>query len=111
MDKITLSQETHKGISQAMALANKKFQETPSERFETNFRELILKEIENGTNAANNFRLMIPSATDYTYTNTFPLPVYEALTEETLLMLELSNIYLSKNEQRDTARIRIIFHF
>lgn len=111
MDKFTLSQETHDGIAQAMASATKKLQETPSERFERNFQELIQKEIEIGSNAANNFKFLIPGAPEYTYTSVFPLSIYEALTQETLLMLEQSNIYLTKNDFLGKANIRIVFHF
>lgn len=110
-NKFTISQEAHDSISQAMALANKKLQETPSERFERTFKELIQREIEIGTNAAVNFKSMIPVAQEYTYTNNFPLAIYDALTEETLLMLEQSNIYLTKNVFVDKADIRIVFHF
>ena len=110
-NKFTISQETHDSISEAMALATKKLQETPAERFERSFREIIQKEIEIGLNAAENFRCMIHGAPEYTYTNSFPLPIYEAVSEETSLMLEHFNIYLSKNKELGTASIRIIFHF
>ena len=81
MDKFTLSQVTHDGISQAMALANKKLQQTTEQKFERNFLELIHNEIKIGTNAADNFRFIIHGAPEYTYTNVFPLSLYEALTE------------------------------
>lgn len=110
-NKFTISQEALDSISLSMVLANKKLQETPSEKFERNFQDIIQKEIEIGVNAATHFKAMIPSATNYTHTNNFPLPIYEALTEEALLMLEEYSIYLSKNEEIAKANIRIVFHF
>ena len=110
-NKFTISQEAHDSISEAMSLVTKKLQETPSERFERSFRELIQKEIATGESAATNFKFLIPGSHEYTYTNSFPLAIYEALTEETLLMLEKSNIYLTKNDFLGKANIRIVFHF
>lgn len=111
MEKLTLSQETSTAITQAKVSADNMLQETPEQKFERAFLEIIRKEIEIGANAAASFKAMIPSASDYTYTNKFPLPIYEALSEEDLLMLEQSSIYLSKNKELGKASIRIVFHF
>lgn len=110
--KIELSQEFHASIPELMGLANKQLQETPEQKFERNFHELIVKEIEKGVNAAQEFINMIPGYHEYTYiNNNFPLSIYETLTEETLLLLEQSSIYLGKNSELRKATIRIVFHF
>ena len=109
MEKFTLTQKTLGDISQLMDLANKRLGETPEQKFERTFYELILQEIEKGVSSATDFINMIPGYHEYTYRSNFPLPVYEALTEEMLLSLEQSGIYLSKNDR--IAKIQIVFHF
>ena len=111
MDKLTLSQATLAAIAQAKAKADKQAQETSAEKFERNFRELIQNEIRLAVEAAETFRRLIPCGPAYTYTNSFPMAIYDSLAKETLTMLELSDIYLSKNNELSNATIRIVINF
>lgn len=111
MGKNHISDEIIFTIAQAKASADTRLQETPAEKFERNFGEILQEEIAMGYSAADSFKHLLHGANIYTYTHPFPLAIYEALSEDTISKLELSDIYFSKNKELNTATIRIIFHF
>ena len=98
-------------VSQDMFNANAELQESPDDKFNRNLLELLHQEIEKAKPAATYWKYMCPGSHEYTYTNSFPLAIYEALSEDFLVQLESTGIYLSKNKELGKASIRIIFHF
>lgn len=106
------SQEFFFTVAQEMANANAELRKG-SPQYSSNCRALdfIRAEIANGKFAATNWKLLCPGSSTYTHTNNFPLDIFEEFTEENLLQLELSDIYIYKSNELNTAIIRIIFHF
>lgn len=108
----SISQEFLFAVAQDMANANEELRKelVPCQ---SNSRALdfIKAEIANGKFAAANWKLLCPGSSTYTHTNNFPLDVFEEFSEEILIQLELSNVYISKHKELNTAIIRIIFHF
>ncbi len=111
MEKFDINQVVLCNLAQAKSQANERLQESPSEKFNHIFEELILEEISKGQKSAENYKSMIKDAESYTYTAPFSLAIYEKVSEETLLRLEHSDIYLGKNNVLGTASIQIVFHF
>lgn len=112
MDNSVLTLHCRRKVAQAMALANEQLRAIPESEFEFNLENLLLEEISKGQNAAAAFKLLVGRATTYTYTSTFPRDVFDSLSEEDILQLESTDIYLSKNPNEEkTSFIRIVFHF
>lgn len=98
-------------VAQDMAKANSELQTNISAQPDCSAIGLIRSEIARGKTAAIAWKRMCLVSNTYTHTSKFPLETYEGLPEDFILKLELSDIYLYKNKEDNTAVIRIVFHF
>ena len=98
-------------VAQKMSKVNAELQGASPDKFNCTVLSLIQQEIEKAKPAATYWKYMCPGSHEYTYTNPFPLAIYEALSEDFLVQLENSGIYISKNAELGKASIRIVFHF
>lgn len=110
MDKIDTN-DVICGVTSAMFSANSELQESPADKFNRNLLQLITQEIEKAKPAAMYWKYICPGSREYTYTGTFPLSIYEVLSEDFLIQLESTGVYIFKNNGLNTANIRITFHF
>ncbi|MBO5413321.1 MAG: hypothetical protein J6A29_03340 [Clostridia bacterium] len=98
-------------VAQEMSKANAELQGAPSDKFNRILLKLLQHEIEKAKPAVTYWKYMCPGSHEYTFTDSFPLAIYEELSPDFLIQLEGTGIYLSKNKELGKASIRIIFHF
>lgn len=111
MEKIIDTNDVICSVTHEMSKANAELQGASPDKFNRNLLELLQQEIEKAKPAATYWKYMCPGSHEYTYTNTFPLAIYEELSPDFLVQLESAGIYLSKNKELGKANIRIVFHF
>lgn len=99
--------EIHHSVEQA----NNYLRESPTDRFNRTVLEMVRKEIGNAKLAASHWKYMNPSSHEYTHTASFPMVIYNELSEDFLIQLENTADVSIYAESSTRATIKIILHF
>ena len=111
MEKTITTQDVLVEVHKEMARANAELKLSSPDKFNRTVLELIKEEISIGEVEASNWKNLCQGSTEYTYSHKFPSAIFDNLSEDFILQLECSGIYLHKDIARDFAQIRIVFHF
>lgn len=110
-NKFINTQDVICAVAQEMFQANSELRLSSPDKFNRNLLKLLQQEIAKAKPAATYWKYMCPGSHEYTFTDPFPLAIYEELSPDFLTQLESAGIYLSKNKELGRAQIRIVFHF
>lgn len=111
MEKNSISQkDVVLAVAKSMSEANSLLVESAPDRFNRYLLNLIQQEIRTGKEMALRERRFNSNSQEYVYRNKFPLALYEGMSPDFLRSLEVLDVYIWCEDERN-AKIKIIFRF